>query len=311
MSLAIGDRARVTAEDGLNLRRAPRLDPQNIVDAMPHGAEVQILDGPAESDGITWWEVRFGREVGWAAATFLARVRTGPGVVPCDKIERLRVGAVHVWQLPGQTAFFYEAGLAVDADGAPTAYHPPPDSDRGLDALANAGSPGHWFGIVTDTGEPDGNPIVQGAADPAPGFYVSATSLQDRARSRHDPRRYVDATRIPYIVLPPVVRDRFQVKLGDFAMVCRRGNRQLSGAIFADIGPASHLGEGSVALAEALGIPASPRTGGTDGGVIYVVFPGSGDGRPRPLEEIAAEAQQRFAAMGGLAQLDACFPPEG
>src|SRR5215469_15706219 len=36
----------------------------------------------------------------------------------------------------GVSAFVYEAGMAVDADGAPRAYHP---KDLGLDSLVHAG----------------------------------------------------------------------------------------------------------------------------------------------------------------------------
>ena len=83
----------------------------------------------------------------------------------CNKVEQLTVGSTSIWQIEGQTAFFFEAGMAIDADGAPQAYHPEPDSNLGLDFLVNAGSPGNWFGIVTDSGQPDGNPIVQGPDD--------------------------------------------------------------------------------------------------------------------------------------------------
>lgn len=38
---------------------------------------------------------------------------------------------------------------------------------------ANAGRPDNWWGIVTRHGEP----VIQGANDPAPGCYVSTTSL--------------------------------------------------------------------------------------------------------------------------------------
>ena len=42
-----------------------------------------------------------------------------------------------------------------------------------------------------------------------------------------------------------------------------------------DEGPASKLGEGSIALAEALGIDSDPRTGGTDKRIVRVsIFPG-------------------------------------
>jgi hypothetical protein len=42
--------------------------------------------------------------------------------------------------------------------------------------------------------------------------------------------------------------------------------------------------------------------------VIYLVFPGSGNGKPRSRDEIIAEADRLFEEMGGMAQLQACFP---
>jgi hypothetical protein len=58
-----------------------------------------------------------------------------------------------------------EAGMSIDADGAPHAYSPTPGD--GLDALEHAGSPEHWDGIATTE---DGEPILQGPEDPAPGY---------------------------------------------------------------------------------------------------------------------------------------------
>ena len=91
--------------------------------------------------------------------------------------------------LEDPSAYFFEAGMAINADGAYRAYHPTPG--KGLDYLANAGEPGNWWALVTDTGKPSGRPVVQGAADPAPGYYVSTTSLADPARKKADPTRYV------------------------------------------------------------------------------------------------------------------------
>jgi hypothetical protein len=68
------------------------------------------------------------------------------------------------------SAFFYEAGLTIDADGAPHAYHP--NEKSGLDYLSNAWRPGNWWALVTDNAKPSGRPIIQGANDPAPGFYM-------------------------------------------------------------------------------------------------------------------------------------------
>jgi hypothetical protein len=187
----------------------------------------------------------------------------------------------------------------IDADGAPNAYHP---AGEGLDVLANAGKPGNWWGVVTDDGTPKGNPVVQGAGDPFPGFYVSATSLEDPGFARTDPRRYVASTKVPYVVLPPQLLKH--ARLGDLAMVERGGKRVF--ALVADTGPRDKLGEGSIALADALGVPSSPRKGGAASGVRYVVFARSGNRRPRPAEELEREGQRLLDAAGAAA-LQRCF----
>jgi hypothetical protein len=50
----------------------------------------------------------------------------------------------------------------------------------------------------------------------------------------------------------------------------------LSYAVVGDTGPSKIIGEGSYALAVALGIDPDPSTGGTDSGVTFIVFTGSG-----------------------------------
>src|SRR5215470_6261074 len=89
----------------------------------------------------------------------------------------LTIAGVTISTFQGSAVFFFQAGMAIDADGAPTAYHPV--HGRGLDNLANAGHQGNWYGVVTDTGQKNGKPVVQGSQDPAPGFYVSPTALQN------------------------------------------------------------------------------------------------------------------------------------
>jgi hypothetical protein len=194
--------------------------------------------------------------------------------------------------------------MAIDADGAPNAYHP---QNKGLDYLANAGKPGSWWGLVTDNGKPNGNPVVQGAKDPFPGYYISTTSLQDDTKKRTDPSRYVDSTKIPYLVLPNAAANRLSARLGDFGAVINAKNGRFSPAIFADIGPAGELGEGSIALAEALDIPSSAKRGGSSRDVIYMVFPGSGNGKPRLNDEITAKATALLAAWGGIEKITACL----
>ena len=197
------------------------------------------------------------------------------------------------------SAFFFVAGMAIDADGAYRAYHP--DSKQGLDKLGNAGKPGNWWALVTDTGEPDGEPVVQGEDDPAPGYYISTTALQDPTRARTDPRRYVDSESIPYVVLPS--GSNFKAKRGDLAVALRLEGGECCGAVYADVGPRSKIGEGSIALADQLVVPSNPRNGGISDGIAYIVFPGSRIGWPLSADEIRTAAEQRFMDWGGPARL--------
>ncbi len=200
-----------------------------------------------------------------------------------------------------KSAFFYEAGMAIDADGAFRAYHP--DNKSGLDNLHNAGKPGNFFALVTDNGKPSGTPIIQSSTDPAPGFFIAATSLEDKSKKRTDPRRYVDAETVPFIVLPGTLK--FGAALSDLCLVFNPKTNQLCGGVFADIGPAKKIGEASIAMAKAVGVPSSPRNGGQAHGLIYLVFPGSGNAWPLSHQQIQDLSSQKFTKWGGLSKLKA------
>lgn len=223
------------------------------------------------------------------------------------KVKLFRHHSTIAWSCgsSGVEAFLYEAGLAVDADGAFRAYHP--NNRLGLDTIEDAGRPGNWWALATDTGEPNGRPVVQDKSDPAPGYYVSMTSLFDAANSNErDPRRFVDAASIPYVVLPPIGLKH--AKLGDFATVVNLQNGKMSGAIVADeSAPELKMGEGSIALAVALGIDSNPRIGGIEHGVAYVIYPGSGNGKPRDLGEIVSISRRYFQTWGGVEKLNSCL----
>lgn len=204
---------------------------------------------------------------------------------------------VPIWRAEDSNVFFFVSGLMIDADGAPNAYSP---DDTGLDELANAGSPRNWNGVVTD---PHGNPLIQQEEDPFPGYYVSCTSLAERSKPLSDPTRYVDATKLPYIALPEEIAERGGAKLGDFAFVVNLRNGKSSFAIYADIGT---LGEGSVALAEALGISPNARRGGESEGVLYMLFPGSGNMSPRNAVEIHDQGERLLSEAGGVDNIFSC-----
>jgi len=223
------------------------------------------------------------------------------------RVKLFRHRSTIAWECASSAAdpFVYEAGLAVDADGAFKAYHP--NNRLGLDSIEHAGHPGNWWALATDTGDQSGRPVVQGKRDPAPGYYVSMTSLFDAANpNERDPHRFVDAAWIPYVVLPPVGLKH--AKLGDFATVVNLENGEVASAIVADeSAPELKMGEGSIALAVALGIDSNPRRGGIEHGVAYVIYPGSGNGKPRGLNEIVSASRRYFQTWGGLQKLNSCL----
>ena len=145
--------------------------------------------------------------------------------------------------------------MDVDVDGAPNAYGPP--GYNTLDELRNA----HYrrrkhaeiVGYLTDDDDPK-IPILQGPHDPFPGYYISQTSYTDAALTDpKDPRRYVDATKINYIVLGDAARKR-GARIGDFVAVYSNHTHRAVFGIVADEGNPSG-DEGSLHLLQDLGYP--------------------------------------------------------
>ena len=206
-------------------------------------------------------------------------------------------------------AVVFRGRLAVDADGSPRAYHP---GNRGLDDLAAARDAAGRL-------SPDvlafrnGQPYIQGSGDPAPGYYVSMTSLRRQSGDDWDQRRYVDAGEVPYIVLPQgPAQARLNaagVDLGDLAIVYNTARETWRPAIVAEYGPADALGEGSMRLADELGYDPDPRRGGTEAREnLFLIFAATraSPSWPRDVDEIDATAAQRFAAWGGVRRLLTC-----
>jgi hypothetical protein len=105
---------------------------------------------------------------------------------------------------------------------------------------------------------------------------------------RYPDGRSVDADQISYFVLPGGFYEKHGIKLGDLAAVIY--GARVAFAIFGDTGPKSKIGEGSIALHRALGHE-TIRNGkfhdvGIDKHVITIVFPRSGDGKPKPQAQI-------------------------
>ena len=145
--------------------------------------------------------------------------------------------------------------MDVDVDGAPNAYGPV--GKPTLDTLAHAhlrNQPhGGIVGYLTEDDHPH-VPVKQGPQDPFPGYYISQTAFTDRARTEErDISRYVDATRINYVVLGSEAYRR-GARLGDFVAVYSRAtHRSVYGLVGDDGNPSGD--EGSLHLLQALGYP--------------------------------------------------------
>jgi len=143
--------------------------------------------------------------------------------------------------------------MDVDVDGAPNAYGPP--GVQTLDIPLNA----HYLNradkeIVGYLIDEHGRPIVQGPNDPFPGYYISQTAFTDLGnRNERDPRRYVDARNINYVVRGDVARRR-GVRVGDFVSVYSKRTGRVVFGIVGDTGNPSG-DEGSLHLLQDLGYP--------------------------------------------------------
>ncbi|MFJ1969916.1 glycoside hydrolase family 75 protein [Streptomyces sp. NPDC087903] len=121
-------------------------------------------------------------------------------------------------------------------------------------------------------------PLCNGRTDP---LFSDTTAFQQ------SDGRYLSAERLPYIVVPDDSgiwnhRDH-GIRGGSVAAVVHQGRVQY--AVVGDVGPYDIIGEASYATAEALGIRADPRGGGTASGVTYIVFKNT---QVTPIENHAA-----------------------
>lgn len=214
------------------------------------------------------------------------------------------IGSVAVYK--SGNAFVCVTGLIVDGDGANGRTSLPcyaPYGMQTLDYLANAGAPGDWWGIATDS---DGDPYVQASQDPAPGAYISTTALEDASKSDDNVDKYVDAAAFPFVVIPST--PRFGISLKDCGFALRLTTGDSSEFIVADIGPNNQIGEGSVKLAQNLTVPSSPKNGGIDdNSVMYIFFPIQVNW-PCTDQVILHQSSTCFRTYGGFTKLKSEFP---
>ena len=251
-------------------------------------------------------------------------------------------GKPQVWKVDSAVVFT-TAGLAVDADGAPNSYLADgkglSETCVGVVAIVDGKrvnsktDPHHWyatcqkawadaqssgdythvsiFGFLADKN----GPLLQKEGDPLPGkAYITTTTLSVPGTPENTQRHWVDANKIPYVVLSPSFRNTYHVKPGDLAIVYRPKTSSIAYGLFADGGD---LGEASVKLHRDLGNePISNAKGisranrGIDDRVITVVFPGVNipgsvdtDAWYGQIQKIGKDSLERW---GGVGRAKAC-----
>ncbi len=133
-------------------------------------------------------------------------------------------------------------------------------------------------------------------ADGSPRARQIDPTGQTQTSMRYTDGSSVNAETVPYMVLPGGQYSQFGIKLGDMCLVRNKENGRVTVAVFADVGPRHKRGEGSMALAEELGINSSPTRGGmTKPNIEYLVLPGSGypaQNQQQLLDRIKAQKQR-------------------
>jgi hypothetical protein len=167
----------------------------------------------------------------------------------------------------------------------------------------------------------EGYPCRYKAADgPRNGYFISSTTLENKVGPRADgcaPGRYVDSETVPFIVLP---KGGFgKVRIGDVA-IARLKDRVVYG-IVGDAGPATKLGEGSIALnAMLLGKYGDPFLNMKDTWTVDIQGPAvsilvlgdtkaglKGNYSPANVEAVARHELARWNGNGDpLARFEAC-----
>jgi hypothetical protein len=231
-------------------------------------------------------------------------IKTPTFACEVEKFDEIAGVNLYDWS-ESKSFYFFETKMSIDADGSPRAYHP---QDKGLDKLEYAGRQGNWWALVTDNGKSNGNPIIQKEGDPYPGYYISMTATVYRGYPDNVPQRYIDAEKIPYFVLNPYVMNSTGTQKGDIGYIYNRRTKKGCYAILGDVGSNQKLGEGSMYLAQQLGINNNPRNGGQDSDVVYMVFPFSGNGVARPIKEINEIGEKLMKKADGFSFIKNCLP---
>lgn len=207
---------------------------------------------------------------------------------------------------------------SVDADGAPNAYHPDDlgkhcytDQHTGLDCLRHAGYPNtRWWNKVLVPDPKNSRKAYVQPSGPYQGYFVCMTSLRAPGGDKYATETYVDASRVPFVVIPTGFNKLPNVaSQGDVGFATHLESGLTTPFIVADYGGGSdaELGESSVALFEALGgknVNARNGAGVNKGTYQYIVFPRTAlrgvKKWPRSLEDIKKQVSKLLLETPGI-----------
>ena len=251
----------------------------------------------------------------------------------------------------GDDALVFRSRYAVNTDGAPTSYHPDDPAGRtglAINTICNGASaytasgkkvdyrqcgrlielfrqarksgwqrrPGRpylrFYGVATSDRHHH-VPCVR-SKGPYAGYFVSTTKYtRPGFKDACDPRQYLDALRIPFIIVP---RHRSfsaaGMNVGDLAIIADRAGNEKVLAMVGDLGPSWGLGEGSIAVAVALGskrdtnLTRAALAHLAKGEWLTLVLTKAQVAQDVSEESIRAQARQALASFGGAKRLAAC-----
>jgi hypothetical protein len=170
---------------------------------------------------------------------------TDPSKPPKEGVPSLADAWKDVWPLIRDRKL-KSHDLKTVAPGAPEGYDMFYWKERKLTALTKRA-------IIPSTR--DGYPCLRGPESRHPGYFVAATTLTRPGAVRADgctPSRYIDASEIPFFVLPG--GDFGHIEIGDIVIGHFKSDRaeRVAFGIAADAGPIEQFGEGSIAFNQIL-----------------------------------------------------------
>jgi hypothetical protein len=254
--------------------------------------------GSGRSPGpLTRHRMRLGlAALGVAAATFAAAVSVGAGVSDAAGTASVRPVAAAAGPTASQLL-----GKAANCTPASNGKYATDDGGAATVQICKNGSAYTWTSDMDIDCDGVSTSHCNASTDP---WYQNQTSFETSSGQSFTS----DVTH--YYVIPlPSSRFDYQsagISAGSVAAVVY--NNKVVYAVFADEGPNDIIGEGSYALATALGIDPNPATGGTDGPVTFIAFPGK---VPSPVENNSAIDTTGSAAATTWVGGGGTTPPQG